>query len=57
MAKEENGKGYEAGGMAFVGSIIVGTGLGLLFKRPDIGAILGVGVGFLVMAIVRTVVK
>ncbi len=38
-------------GMAFVGCILIGLGLGYLFNQIIVGSILGVGVGFLVMAL------
>jgi hypothetical protein len=46
-------KGYEAGGIAFVGCIIAGVGLGLLFDEVAAGAVLGVGAGFILMAVLR----
>ncbi len=39
-------------GMVFVGCILVGLGLGFLFNQIVAGTILGVGVGFLAMALV-----
>lgn len=44
---------YEAGGIAFVGCILVGVGLGLLFHQLIPGAVIGTGVGFIVMALFR----
>jgi len=46
-------KGYEAGGIAFVGCIIVGVGLGLPFDEVAAGSVLGVGAGFVMMALLR----
>jgi hypothetical protein len=50
-------KGYEAGGIAFVGCIIVGVGLGFLFDEVAAGSILGVGAGFIMMALLRAIVR
>ncbi|MGB9845504.1 hypothetical protein [Methanothermobacter tenebrarum] len=41
------------GSLAFVGCILVCMGIGLAVNRPDIGAIIGVGLGFLLMAIIN----
>jgi len=35
----------------FLGCIILGTAAGLFYGRPDVGALAGVGVGFLVKAV------
>jgi hypothetical protein len=35
----------------FIGFILVGTALGLYIRKPAVGAVLGVGIGFLVKAI------
>lgn len=51
MAKQTNS--YTASGTAFIGCIITGVGLGLVFDNPGAGAVLGTGVGFLVMSIMR----
>lgn len=51
MAKNSN---EQASGLAFVGCIITGVGLGLVFDNPGAGSVLGTGVGFVVMAIMRS---
>lgn len=35
----------------FVGCILIGTAIGLFLKKPAFGAVLGVGIGFLVKAV------
>lgn len=57
MAKKTESKANQVGGMLFVGSIITGTGLGLWTGRPDIGSIVGVGIGFMLMAAARISIK
>jgi hypothetical protein len=42
---------YERGGVAFVGCIVLGVGIGMLFDNPGAGSLIGVGVGFLAMAL------
>ncbi|MCK4419365.1 hypothetical protein KAV79_06125 [Candidatus Aerophobetes bacterium] len=39
-------------GLSFIACILFGTGIGLLFGRPDVGAPIGVGAGFLVMGLI-----
>jgi len=51
-------KGKEQyGNLAFVGCILVGMGIGLAFNRPDVGAVVGVGAGFILMAIIKAKTK
>jgi hypothetical protein len=38
-------------GIAFVGCLLLGLGIGQYFGRPDAGVLIGLGVGFIVMAI------
>ncbi|WP_196493825.1 hypothetical protein [Ornithinibacillus caprae] len=41
---------YESGGVAFVGCIILGVGIGMALDHVAAGSVIGVGVGFLAMA-------
>lgn len=55
MAKiDKKQASYQASGTAFIGCMITGVGLGLVFDNPGAGAVLGTGVGFLVMSIMRS---
>lgn len=56
MKNPEN-LGYEVGGIAFVGSILIGVGLGMYYGQTAVGSLLGVGVGFILMAIFRAVFR
>lgn len=38
-------------GLAFVGCLMLGIGVGLYFGRPDVGTLIGLGVGFIAMAL------
>ncbi len=41
------------GSLVFVGCLLICIGIGLAFNKPDIGAIIGVGLGIILMAIVN----
>ena len=46
------GRAWTLAGLSFVACILFGTGIGLLFGRPDVGAPIGVGAGFLLMGLI-----
>ena len=52
MAKQTNA--YGASGAAFMGCVTLGVGLGLLFDNTGAGAVIGTGIGFLVLSIMRS---
>jgi len=49
-------KDYESGGIAVAGCFMIGLGVGFLFKPlylyVPVGAVIGIGVGLLAMAII-----
>jgi len=49
MAK--NSRDYNSGGVGFVGSIVLGLGLGAWFGHTIAGVLSGVGLGFIMMAL------
>ena len=55
MAKNREEKGYESGGIAFIGCIILGVGFGVLYNSLVVGTLFGVGGGFIVMALLRAI--
>lgn len=55
--KNEGEKIKEFSGLLFVSLMFIGAGLGLLFSRPDVGGAIGMGIGFLLMGIVRIKIK
>lgn len=57
MPKNKHKDGYEGGGIAFVGSLFIGIGLGIKYNQVAVGVMLGLGVGFLIMAIIRALQK
>ncbi len=42
-------------GMFIPAFILIGVGAGLLFGRPDVGAVIGLGIGFVSMGIAKMV--
>jgi len=44
---------YHVSGLIFVALMFIGAGIGLLFGRPDVGGAIGMGIGFLAMALMR----
>ncbi|MBP1915039.1 hypothetical protein [Lederbergia galactosidilytica] len=44
---------YESGGVVFIGCIILGVGLGILFDKTGAGSLIGLGVGFIAMGFFR----
>jgi hypothetical protein len=47
-------EGYDFAGPAFIGSIIGGFGIGMAYNRPWIGLLIGLGIGFVLMALVAS---
>ena len=50
-------RGYEAGGIALAGAVLVGIGLGILYGEVAAGTLLGIGVGLLLMGLLRAAVR
>jgi len=44
-------------GPIFVVLMFIGAGVGLIFGRPDVGGAIGMGIGFLVMVLIKTKYK
>jgi hypothetical protein len=40
-------------GLIFVGLMFLGMGVGVLFGRADVGTLIGLGLGFIGMALLR----
>jgi hypothetical protein len=46
-----------AGGLVFVGSLMLGIGIGLYYGRPDVGTLVGLGIGFIFFGLIKLRVK
>jgi hypothetical protein len=55
--KKEKSKSDSAGGLVFVGSLMLGIGFGLLYGRPDVGTMVGLGVGFILFGLMKAFMK
>jgi len=56
MEKQEfskKGNGTAIGGLVFVGCMFIGAGIGMYFNKVKVGGAIGMGVGFIGMAITR----
>lgn len=47
MAKKDKKEKWAIESGVFLGALFIGLGIGLLYGRPDIGVLIGLGVGFL----------
>jgi len=50
---EERSPRSNMAGMAFAGSVLAGIGLGAAFGRSDLGTLIGIGVGLVLMALLK----
>lgn len=46
-----------AGGMAFVGAILIGVGLGLVYVNMAVSVMVGLGTGFILFALVKVLYR
>jgi hypothetical protein len=51
--KQKKDIGNELGGIGFVAGLFIGLGSGMAFGRPDVGVLIGLGIGFILMLGVR----
>ena len=55
--KKEKSKADTVGGLVFVGPLMIGIGLGISFNQTAVGVMVGLGVGFILFAIVKALMK
>lgn len=55
MAEEKGkqSKKMEVGGLVFVGCIVIGMGVSFALDNMPVGLFIGLGVGFIAMALIR----
>ena len=58
MVDKEGKKNSDTvGGLVFVGPLMIGLGLGIYFNQTAVGALVGLGVGFLFFGLVKALMK
>ncbi|MFC1640727.1 hypothetical protein ACFL2D_01610 [Patescibacteria group bacterium] len=55
--KKDKSKVDMAGGLVFVGSLMIGLGVGIYFNHTAAGTLIGLGVGFVLFGLIRAFVK
>jgi len=56
MSKEKS-KSDTAGGLVFVGPLLIGIGLGIYFNQTAVGVMVGLGTGFILFGLVKALMK
>jgi hypothetical protein len=57
VSKKKEVKSDVAGGLVFVGSLMIGIGLGIFYGNPAVGTMIGLGVGFMLFGLVKILIK
>ena len=55
--KKSKGKVETAGGLVFVGPLMIGLGLGIYYNQTAVGILVGLGVGFILFGLVKALMK
>ena len=55
--KENKSKADTAGGLVFVGALMIGIGLGIFYNITAVGVLVGLGVGFTLFGLVKAFMK
>ena len=55
--RSASGRGYEYGGPAFPGGILVGIGLGILLGDFFAWLLIGIGAGFILMGFIAAIAR
>lgn len=50
-------KATTAGGMVFVGAMMIGIGLGIYYGQTAVGTLVGLGIGFVLFGLIRAFSK
>ena len=58
MEKNQNkSKSDIAGGLVFVGPLMIGIGLGIYYNQTAVGVLVGLGIGFILFGLVKAFMK
>ena len=58
MTKTDNkSKSDTVGGLVFVGPLMIGIGLGIYYNQTAVGALVGLGSGFILFGLVKAIMK
>ena len=55
--KTKKSKVETAGGLVFVGALMIGIGLGIYFGITAVGTLVGLGVGFILFGLIKAFMK
>ena len=55
--KEAKSKSDIAGGLVFVGPLMIGIGLGIYYNQTAVGVLVGLGVGFILFGLIKAFMK
>ena len=55
--KKRKSKSDNVGGLVFVGPLMIGIGLGIYYENTAVGALVGLGVGFILFGLVKAIMK
>ncbi|MBU0760709.1 MAG: hypothetical protein KJ858_03390 [Nanoarchaeota archaeon] len=51
--EKKKSKSDSAGGLLFVGSLMIGIGLGIFYGNTAVGTLVGLGVGFILFGLIK----
>jgi hypothetical protein len=54
---KDKSKSDTAGGLVFVGPLMIGIGLGIYYNITAVGVLVGLGVGFILFGLVKALMK
>ena len=57
VENESKKKSDTVGGLVFVGPLMIGLGIGIYYNQTGVGALVGLGVGFILFGLVKALMK
>lgn len=55
--KKSKSRSDIAGGLLFVGALIIGIALGIFYRNTAVGTLIGLGVGFVLFGLIKVLMK